>query len=227
MSSIFPLFTKLPLPLETSNVPKETRKRKTQLPPFNPSNQLTQYFSSALDVKSDNDSKENYEEPQKQRKRKTKETTVPIDANACQKITIFLKKDQNTISVSTQVTEELSTQESTTVKPKKSKGKAASSQGILMFKKSPAKVAPPVKVPKKTMVDFNCSLEEVYNEGAFTIFGKLLEALNEDLKKKFNVKKVERLFHTSMKQFLRSSPDQLWSSVYRPIAPHEVDLSYK
>ena len=88
-------------------------------------------------------------------------------------------------------------------------------------------MAPPIKVPKKTIVDFNRSLEAVYNQGSFEIFGKLLEVLNEDLKKRFNVKKVERLFHTSMKQFLRSSPDQLWNSVYRPITPHEVDLSHK
>ena len=69
-------------------------------------------------------------------------------------------------------------------------------------------------------------MTEIYEKEEYPIFKELINIMNEDLKKRFNLKKIERLFHTSMKQFLRSSPDQLWDSVYKPINPSEVPMKF-
>lgn len=141
------------------------------------------------------------------------------------KITIFLKKGQSGISVSSQTTEDTAASESTGLKSMNKSLKKSNTQGTLKFGKAATTVIEEEvipKVPKKTMVEFNRKVEEAYSQEEFPILKDLISRMTETLRKKSNPKKVERFFHIHMKQFLRSSPDQLWSSVYRPNSPSEV-----
>jgi len=138
-----------------------------------------------------------------------------------------LKKDQNTITVSTQTSDISTNSENPGNKSKPAKPKAQGAlQKTLRFIKSPKKASSrklsPPRIPKKTVMDFHRKVDEAYVQEEFPIMGILLDKMNEDLRKRFNQKKVERFLQTSMKQFLRSSPDHLWSSVYRPLGPNEV-----
>lgn len=214
--------------LEDPVVKKETRKRKA---PQDSSgfNQLTNYFASNIDIKSDNESKENIEAesgPPKRLKRvKNNDSDSVAKSTPLPKITIFLKKDQNTFTVSSEPVEPVTPSENPSTKPKESKSKSKTkigSQGLLQFKKSPQKKEVLPKIQKNSLIDFYKKVEGAYTQEEFPIAKELLNKMNEDLKKRFNFKKLERFFNTSMKQFLRSSPDQLWSHVYQPHLPQEV-----
>ena len=200
-------------------------------------NQLTNFFSSTNENKGADpiiESKENTDTVQpilkKQRKRKgDQEGSLSQPATQDKKITIFLKKDQNAINSAPPnlTTEGKPEGEKVPSKPKETKAKIVVSQSTLKFKKSPSKPAsqrssPPVIIPKTSIGDFYKKIGEIYDKEESSILKELINKINEDLKKRFNIKKVERFFHTCMKQFLRSSPDQLWDSVYKPVNPSEV-----
>ena len=246
---LFPFPSLLLTPsLETQTGPKETRKRKLAQSQCT-TNQLTQYFASNLEVKSDDsgESKENnnleshYSLRQK-RCKVQKETPLIQSSPNEQKITIFLRKSQDVFTlaspVSTAATEKAPVLETTPVKQstpakpsssakstKKKPGQSTLNFGKPVKEEAPRKPSPP-KIPKKTLGDFQRKMGEIYEKEEYPIFKDLINIMNEDLKKRFNIKKLERLFHTSMKQFLRSSPDQLWDSVYKPINPSEVSIVF-
>ena len=168
----------------------------------------------------------------KQKKRKgEQEGSLSQGGNQDKKITIFLKKDQNMLNSApsnlTAATSGKLEAEKASSKQKESKPKVVVSQSTLKFKKSPSKSAtqrtsPPIIIPKQSIGDFYKKIGDIYDKEESLLMKGLIDKINEDLKKRFNVKKVERFFHTCMKQFLRGSPDMLWDSVYKPVIPSEV-----
>jgi len=227
--------------LESEATSKVTKKRKADQLLQPAANQLTNFFSPTHEKKEADpiaESKENTDTVQpilkKQKKRKgDQEGSLSQPATQDKKITIFLKKDQNAINStpSNLTTSEKLEVEKAASKSKETKPKVVvSSQSTLKFKKSPSKSAtqrtsPPVVIPKTSIGDFYKKVGEIYDKEELPLLKELINKINEDLKKRFNVKKVERFFHTCMKQFLRGSPDQLWDSVYKPANPLEVSYT--
>ena len=200
--------------MQTSEMKEaKTSKRRKNL---DNQNTLTSYFSNPMS-KEESETKENIENnvspsPILKKVKQTRKGS-PRSANSSQKITMFLKnpKAPNENGSQSDVSSQLSNP------PKRHSSLASSDSGTNSANRMGSSTS-----TKKTMLQYLKDSTKKYESYQPQIYTHLLAKINESLNFRFNAKKIERIFHTCMKQFLRSSPDQLWCNVYKPLSVNEV-----